>query len=134
MTPVASLKFPPVTQLSYSSTRSKDWDDVLTAHKQETIARTWSVRDKKLGKWVLNPNDAGTPKEREKRKKKAFLGSVRVRHSLRIHMCRKGVGLADTALSEGRLRLSLRQLRLYRYFNRRNSDVQHAIWYVAEEV
>lgn len=76
--PVARLKFPPIVQMAYSPTRSKDWDDILTAHKQETIARTWTMRDKKLGKWIFNPNDAGTIKEKEKRKKKVFLGSVRV--------------------------------------------------------
>ncbi|KAF8610566.1 Utp21-domain-containing protein [Ceratobasidium sp. AG-I] len=51
--PISHLKLPPITSLAYSSTRSKDWDDVLTAHTQETFARTWSVRDKKLGKWSM---------------------------------------------------------------------------------
>ena len=106
MTPVASLKFPPITQLSYSCTRSKDWDDVLTAHKQETIARTWSMRDKKLGKWVLNPNDAGTLKEREKRKKKAFLSSVRVWTDLQSTFFSLMV-LTDTFLCVGCRRFSL---------------------------
>ncbi|CAL1705181.1 unnamed protein product [Somion occarium] len=48
--PIASLKLPPITALSYSSTRSKDWDDILTAHTDEGFARTWSMKDKKLGK------------------------------------------------------------------------------------
>jgi U3 small nucleolar RNA-associated protein 21 len=39
--------------VAYSSTRSKDWEDVLTAHTGETFARTWSVREKKLGKWSM---------------------------------------------------------------------------------
>ncbi|KIP12285.1 hypothetical protein PHLGIDRAFT_124190 [Phlebiopsis gigantea 11061_1 CR5-6] len=48
--PVDSLKLPPITALSYSMTRAKDWDDVLTGHTDETFARTWSVKDKKMGK------------------------------------------------------------------------------------
>jgi U3 small nucleolar RNA-associated protein 21 len=35
--------------LSYSTTRSKDWDDILTAHSDETSARTWSMLNKRLG-------------------------------------------------------------------------------------
>ncbi|KAF7967205.1 hypothetical protein HWV62_35121 [Athelia sp. TMB] len=51
--PLASLKFPPVTGLSFSSARTKDWDDVVTAHTDETFARTWTVLGKKLGKHSL---------------------------------------------------------------------------------
>ena len=47
--PIASLKLPPITALSYSSTRTKDWDDILTAHADETFARSWTMKDKKLG-------------------------------------------------------------------------------------
>ena len=80
-TPVANLKLPPITQLSYSSTRSKDWDDVLSAHKHESVARTWTIRDKKLGKWVLNVNEAAGTKEKSKKKKNTSVGSVKVRSS-----------------------------------------------------
>ena len=48
--PLASLKFPPVTSLSFSSSRSKDWDDLLTTHTDEPFARTWTVQNKRLGK------------------------------------------------------------------------------------
>ncbi|KAG8713637.1 hypothetical protein FRC08_013011 [Ceratobasidium sp. 394] len=51
--PVSHLKLPAITSLSYSSTRSKDWEDVLTSHTGETFARTWSVQNKKLGKWSM---------------------------------------------------------------------------------
>ncbi|CEL51962.1 hypothetical protein RSOLAG1IB_00499 [Rhizoctonia solani AG-1 IB] len=51
--PVSHLKLPAITAVAYSSTRSKDWEDVLTAHTGETFARTWSVREKKLGKWSV---------------------------------------------------------------------------------
>lgn len=72
--PVSTLKFPPVTSLSYSSARSKDWDDVLTSHTQETFARTWFVRDKKVGKFNLSME----PAKGKKQKKKQIPGSVRV--------------------------------------------------------
>jgi U3 small nucleolar RNA-associated protein 21 len=51
--PVSHLKLPAITALAYSSTRSKDWEDVLTAHTGETFARTWSVQEKKLGRWSV---------------------------------------------------------------------------------
>lgn len=68
--PLASLKFPPVTNLSFSSARTKDWDDVLTAHTDETFARTWTVLGKKLGKYSLGFVDVST--------KKGPVGSVKV--------------------------------------------------------
>ncbi|KAL6305314.1 Utp21-domain-containing protein [Sparassis latifolia] len=48
--PIESLKFSPIIALSHSTTRTKDWDDILTAHTDETFARTWSMKDKKVGK------------------------------------------------------------------------------------
>ncbi|THG98692.1 hypothetical protein EW026_g3542 [Hermanssonia centrifuga] len=48
--PITSLKLPPITTISYATTRAKDWDDILTGHTDETIARTWSMKDKKMGK------------------------------------------------------------------------------------
>lgn len=52
--PLSSLKLPPITTISYSSTRSKDWDDILSGHSDETCARTWSMQDKKLGKHTFS--------------------------------------------------------------------------------
>jgi U3 small nucleolar RNA-associated protein 21 len=57
--PIANLKFPPVTSLAFSSARSKDWEDLLTAHTDESIARTWSVQNKKLGRWTFGTADKG---------------------------------------------------------------------------
>ncbi|KAI9509337.1 Utp21-domain-containing protein [Russula earlei] len=51
--PLTSLKHPPITALSYSTTRSKDWDDILTAHSDEAYARTWSMVNKRLGQHAL---------------------------------------------------------------------------------
>ncbi|KAF9557999.1 Utp21-domain-containing protein [Agrocybe pediades] len=64
--PLASLKFPPITSLSYSSARSKDWDDILTAHTDETFARTWTMQSKKLGKYSLGFADEPKSKGKEK--------------------------------------------------------------------
>ncbi|KAJ7632781.1 Utp21 specific WD40 associated putative domain-containing protein [Roridomyces roridus] len=70
--PLTSLKFPPITSISYSSSRAKDWDDILTGHTDETFARTWNMQSKKLGKHSLGFADAqGKSKERK------VLGSVK---------------------------------------------------------
>ncbi|KAG6865407.1 hypothetical protein C0991_002901 [Blastosporella zonata] len=71
--PLASLKFPPITSISYSSSRSKDWDDILTAHSEETFARSWTMLNKKLGKYNFGFNDAVKGKAKER----APLGSVK---------------------------------------------------------
>ncbi|KAH6918289.1 Utp21 specific WD40 associated putative domain-containing protein [Coprinopsis sp. MPI-PUGE-AT-0042] len=71
--PLASLKFPPITSLSYSTTRTKDWDDVLTSHADETFARTWSMQNKRLGKHTFGfASDI-----KGKGKSKPTLGSVK---------------------------------------------------------
>ncbi|KAF9014099.1 Utp21-domain-containing protein [Cyathus striatus] len=62
--PIASLKFPPITAIAYSTTRTKDWDDIVTAHTDETFARTWTMLGKKLGKHSLAFSDKGKGKER----------------------------------------------------------------------
>ena len=69
--PITSLKFPPITALSYSTTRSKDWDDILTAHTDEAVARTWTLKDKRVGKHVFSVSG--------EKKKGATVGSVKVR-------------------------------------------------------
>lgn len=51
--PLASLKLPPITSISYSSVRAKDWDDILTAHSDETFARSWTMLGKRMGKHSL---------------------------------------------------------------------------------
>jgi U3 small nucleolar RNA-associated protein 21 len=70
--PLASLKLPPVTALTYSSTRTKDWDDVVTAHSDETFARTWTILNKRLGKHNFGFADDT--------KGKGKVGSVKVCH------------------------------------------------------
>lgn len=46
-----SLKASPIISMSSSSTRSKDWEDVLTAHAEDGVAKTWRVQDKRIGPW-----------------------------------------------------------------------------------
>ena len=75
--PVASLKLPPITQLSFSTTRAKDWDDILTAHKQEAVARTWTIREKRLGKHVMKLLDENSMTDNKKRKVNTA-GSIQV--------------------------------------------------------
>ena len=55
--PMAALRLPPITSLSFATQRSKDWDDVLTAHMDSPDSYTWHVQDKKLGKHKLVMND-----------------------------------------------------------------------------
>ncbi|KAI0031820.1 Utp21-domain-containing protein [Vararia minispora EC-137] len=60
--PIASLKLPPVAALSFSSTRWKDWDDVLTVHSTESFARTWSLLNKRKGSHNFDLADASKDK------------------------------------------------------------------------
>lgn len=74
--PVASLKLPPISTMSFSTTRSKDWDDILTGHTDETFARTWSMKDKKMGKHTFSLATEA--------KKGIAVGSAKVRTMLAI--------------------------------------------------
>lgn len=57
--PLTSLKHSSVTSLAFSTMRSKDWDDILTAHTDETYARTWSMLNKRLGQHALGITEKG---------------------------------------------------------------------------
>lgn len=52
--PVSSLRLPPITNLSYSNSRSKDWDDLLTCHEGSSQVRSWSVQNKRIGKHLFS--------------------------------------------------------------------------------
>ena len=69
--PITSLKFPVITAVSQSSTRSKDWDDILTAHADENLARTWTMKDKRVGDHIFKV-------EKEKKRKGVPEGVVKV--------------------------------------------------------
>ncbi|CAK5277666.1 unnamed protein product [Mycena citricolor] len=70
--PLASLKLPPVTSLSYSSARAKDWDDIITGHTDLPGARTWTMMNKKLGSHTLAFGNPAKGKAHER----AVYGSV----------------------------------------------------------
>lgn len=57
--PLLSLKLSPVTSLSYSSTRSQDWDDLVTTHSSVSYAQSWSTRNQRMGKVHLPSSTEG---------------------------------------------------------------------------
>ncbi|WVQ96671.1 hypothetical protein IAU59_003777 [Kwoniella sp. CBS 9459] len=54
---VDHLKYPQITSISSSSIRSKDWEDIVTAHADDAVARTWRVQEKRLGPWAFEVED-----------------------------------------------------------------------------
>ncbi|KAI5954086.1 VAM6 [Candida margitis] len=58
---VASLKekFPEIIAISSSEARTGDWENIITAHKDEAFARTWDSSTKRVGRNVLNTVDQG---------------------------------------------------------------------------
>ncbi|GAA5908186.1 hypothetical protein JCM6882_005967 [Rhodosporidiobolus microsporus] len=49
----SSLKLPLITSLAYSTARSRDWDDVVSVSADEKLGRSWSVENKRVGKFTL---------------------------------------------------------------------------------
>ncbi|KAL0946708.1 hypothetical protein HGRIS_012895 [Hohenbuehelia grisea] len=64
--PLTSLKFPPITAISYSTTRTKDWDDIITVQTDDTYARTWTMLGKRLGKHTFGFVDAVKGKTKDR--------------------------------------------------------------------
>lgn len=61
------LYLPKVTSLSFSNTRSRDWDDILTTHENSSNSRSWFLLNKKLGKNLLGAvNENGSIKNNRK--------------------------------------------------------------------
>ncbi|GAA5843467.1 hypothetical protein JCM9279_000759 [Rhodotorula babjevae] len=56
----SSLKLPLVTSLSYSTSRSRDWDDVVSVSADESLGRTWSVENKRAGKFTCATDGKAT--------------------------------------------------------------------------
>lgn len=111
--PIASLKFPAISALSYSTIRTKDWDDILTAHTDEAVARSWTMKDKRVGKHVFTV--AG------EKKKGAAIGSVKVRISPRWTI------VPLLMLPSGGVRHGVWQLRYRSVVDRRHQHVQHPV-------
>lgn len=55
-------RFPEITSLSMSMAREGDWENMLTTHKNETFARTWDTKFKRLGRYELATVDGGFAK------------------------------------------------------------------------
>lgn len=52
---------------------------MLTAHTHETFARTWSVRDKKLGKWSMGGAERAKGVSAKGKGTDVSMGAVKVR-------------------------------------------------------
>ncbi|VEU24400.1 DEKNAAC105597 [Brettanomyces naardenensis] len=55
-------KFPPITMMAQENAREGEWDNIVTAHQEETFARTWDSRNRKVGKYELATIDGGVVK------------------------------------------------------------------------
>lgn len=99
--------------------RSKDWDDVLTAHNDEPFVRSWTVLNKRLGKHTWSYADGA--------KRKSSTGSVKVRN-INNHTT------TTYKVYVVRLRFCLRKFRDCRLVDGGDSHVEHAIWPEAENV
>ena len=49
------LKLPAVVDFSSETVREEDWDGVVTCHQGGNYARTWSYKNKAIGKKTLTP-------------------------------------------------------------------------------
>ena len=99
--------------------RSKDWDDVLTAHTDEPLVRSWTVLNKRLGKHTWSYSDDA--------KRKSSTGSVKVRTTSH-HM------VVTYEFCIVRLRFCMWKLRYCGLVDRGNPHVEHAIWLEAENI
>jgi U3 small nucleolar RNA-associated protein 21 len=50
---VNELKLPPITCMASSETRQRDWDNIITGHANDAVARTWEMKRKALGNHSL---------------------------------------------------------------------------------
>ncbi|SCU98453.1 LADA_0H13124g1_1 [Lachancea dasiensis] len=55
-------KFPEIVCMAIESARQREWENILTAHKDENFARTWSLATKRVGRWTLETIDGGLAK------------------------------------------------------------------------
>lgn len=116
---LASLKFPPITSIAHSMTRSKDWDDVLTAHTDEPLVRSWTVLNKRLGKHTWSYADGA--------KRKHATGSVKVWNTSYLTVTTYKACVV-------RLRFCMWELRYCGLVDGGDSHVEHAVWLEAENI
>lgn len=54
---IEDLKLPEILAIAHQSSREKDWDNVLTAHKDDSAARSWRWINRRLGSHELRTKD-----------------------------------------------------------------------------
>lgn len=59
-----------VHNISFCSSRSRDWDDLVSVSSKDKVARSWSVFNKRLGKWSFNPTPSKTELAKKAKKSK----------------------------------------------------------------
>ncbi|CEP61608.1 rRNA-processing protein UTP21 LALA0_S03e06744g [Lachancea lanzarotensis] len=59
---VLKEKFPEVLSMAIENARQGEWENLLTAHKDEHFARTWNLATKRVGRWTLDTIDGGLAK------------------------------------------------------------------------
>ncbi|SMN22695.1 similar to Saccharomyces cerevisiae YLR409C UTP21 Subunit of U3-containing 90S preribosome and Small Subunit (SSU) processome complexes [Maudiozyma saulgeensis] len=52
-------KFEEIISMAIVNTRLGEWENVITAHKNEKFARTWDMRNKRVGRWTFKTTDDG---------------------------------------------------------------------------
>ncbi|KAI8967024.1 Utp21 specific WD40 associated putative domain-containing protein [Mycotypha africana] len=56
------LKLPPIIDFDVNDTKVKEWDNIITCHANDNACRTWSSKNKRLGKHVLMSTDKSAVK------------------------------------------------------------------------
>jgi U3 small nucleolar RNA-associated protein 21 len=59
---VDDLKLPEIIAMASQSTREKDWDNILTAHKNDAAARSWRWEKRRLGSHLFKTSDKAAVK------------------------------------------------------------------------
>ncbi|CAO3658833.1 unnamed protein product [Umbelopsis ramanniana] len=59
---IDELKLPQITQFAASERKQKEWDNILTCHLNDNGARSWSYKNKALGKHVMQTKDTSAAK------------------------------------------------------------------------
>ena len=52
-------KFPEIFSIAIENFRIGEWENVLTAHKDEKFARSWDTSNKRVGRWTFSTTDEG---------------------------------------------------------------------------
>lgn len=52
-------KFPEMIAMASNQTHAGDWEDIVSAHKDETFARTWSSQNRRVGRHQFKTVDGG---------------------------------------------------------------------------